>query len=129
MASGQTGEKINVTLDMHSVMGGLHQNLGAASSRCMMRKDILAHDENRNFGAKPLEVISTKYIQSTPNYLHNSMETKMHVVPSRPVPEADCFVDNRHPILTNKPRLPIYLMLCLPKQYKMGIRKNGTDMA
>ena len=41
--------KINVTIDMPSVMGGLSQNLGAGpyARRCAK---ILAHNEERNLG-------------------------------------------------------------------------------
>ena len=49
-------EKIHVDVDMSSIMGGLHQNFGAASSVMRVEnhgtQEILAHDDgNRNFGA------------------------------------------------------------------------------
>ena len=104
---------------MSSVAGGLRRNFCAASS-IMQHTKLLVHNEEKFLGMmtgteilvhnhQTLSRLNTLYIR-LPTKQHGN---QMHVVPSRPVPAADHFVDSYCQILSNKPSLSIYLVLCL----------------
>ena len=91
-------KKIHVTVDMSSITGGLCQNFGAASSvkQCA---EILAHYEEEILmhNEQKFRHITTRRYLNKIHYIRLPTErlgSQMHVVPSRPVPAADCFVDS-----------------------------------
>ena len=125
-------EKINVTINMSSIMGGLRQNLSIASSVTACT-EILAHNEERNFGAwcgeQKFWCITTRHcldwIHSTSYCSRNSMDTKC--MWSQADQCWQLIISSTAAIKSwpiNCAHQYTYLVLCLSKQYNMGIKEK-----